>query len=87
MIDATRNPIVGCVLREVREDAGLSAQDACDAGGLSGANLIMAYERGERTLSVERLYELAALYKVDPLVLMSVIERRCQAAELDWDAS
>lgn len=75
--DAARSVIVGRVLREVREDAGLSVARAC-VGQPFGPSRLSAYERGDRTVSLDQLLALARMYHVAPGVLMSVIEARMQ---------
>lgn len=71
--------LIGEVLREVREDHGLSLHDVeRRTANRLHPSALGAWERGQRTVSVNRLLDLARVYRVPPDVLMSVIERRCQ---------
>lgn len=76
--DVGRNIVIGSVLRDLRRDARMSQADvAAQSAGRFKATVLGAYERGERTVMVEKLVDLAEFYKVDPAHLMQVIERRC----------
>lgn len=79
VLDRTRNRVIGQVLREVREDAGMSQADVhrITSGRIHRTTLSM-WESGTRTVSVDRLLDLARVYQVPPDVLLSVIEKRCQ---------
>lgn len=71
--------VVGQVLREMREDAGLSLNDVeRRTAHRMKASILGAYERADRSVSLDRLLHLARLYQVPPDVLISVIEKRCQ---------
>ena len=60
--------LVGEKLRRMRQDRGLSLQEVCDrSGGSFVVSTLSAYERGKRSLSLERLYELAAIYGQSPM--------------------
>lgn len=74
--DPARNRVVGAVLREIRKDARLSL-NAVEvlAPGLK-ASVLGSYERGERTVHVDRLYEIVAVYGADPRLVLSVIQAR-----------
>ena len=70
---------VGEVLRECREDAGLTLNEVEEiTSGRLKASIVSAYERADRSASLERLLELARFYQVPPDLLLSVIEKRCQ---------
>lgn len=65
--------LVGEKLRRLRQDRGLSLQDVCDrSGGSFVVSTLSAYERGKRSLSLERLYELAAIYNQSPMTILDV---------------
>lgn len=66
----------GRVLRELREASGLSASAVSRRLGMS-AGLVATYERGDRTLSVGRLCDLADLYGMDPGLVLDLIQLRC----------
>jgi transcriptional regulator with XRE-family HTH domain len=61
----TGDATLGNLLREIREELGLSL---CDVAALTDGEFKVAtlssYERGERSLSVARLVRLTALYDV-----------------------
>jgi transcriptional regulator with XRE-family HTH domain len=76
-IDHARNVIIGKVLRELREDEGLSLDQASSRSGRRVKTSVLgAYERGERTLSIDKFEEVAAIYGVELGVLVSVVETR-----------
>ena len=57
--------LIGESLRAVRRQRGWSLRDVELASeGVFSASALGTYERGERSLSVERLHRLAALYRV-----------------------
>lgn len=63
---------VGRRLRAVRRQQGLSLEDVEErSGGQWSASAIGAYERGYRTLSVERLSSIAEFYDVPMSVLLA----------------
>lgn len=65
--------LVGEKLRRLRQDRGLSLQEVCErSGGSFVVSTLSAYERGKRSLSLERLYELAALYSQSPTSILDV---------------
>jgi len=50
--------LVGEKLRRLRQDRGLSLQEVCErSGGSFVVSTLSAYERGKRSLSLERLYD------------------------------
>ena len=70
--------LVGEKLRRMRQDRGLSLQEVCErSGGSFVVSTLSAYERGKRSLSLERLCELAEIYGQSPMSLL----------DLDADAS
>ena len=65
--------LVGEKLRRLRQDRGLSLQEVCDrSGGSFVVSTLSAYERGKRSLSLERLLELAEIYGLAPTSLLEV---------------
>src|SRR5205807_8604758 len=57
--------MIGERLRAIRRQRGWSLRDAENASGSEfSASALGTYERGERSLSVERLHRLATLYRV-----------------------
>jgi len=67
--------LVGDKLRRLRQQAGLSLQDVCDkADGAFVVSTLSAYEHGKRSLSLERVVELADIYGVSPMALLDVEE-------------
>ena len=69
--------LVGEKLRRMRQERGLSLQEVCTrSGGSFVISTLSAYERGKRSLSVERLSELAAIYGQSPT---SVLDLDCDS--------
>ncbi len=67
--------LVGEKLRRLRIDRGMSLQEVCDrSGGSFVVSTLSAYERGKRSLSLERVLELAEIYGVSPTALIEVEE-------------
>jgi transcriptional regulator with XRE-family HTH domain len=65
--------LVGDKLRKLRQERGLSLQEVCDrSGGSFVVSTLSAYERGKRSLSLERLLELSDIYGISPPVLLDV---------------
>lgn len=65
--------LVGEKLRRLRQERGLSLQEVCErSGGAFVVSTLSAYERGKRSLSLERLYELASIYGQSPMSLLDV---------------
>lgn len=65
--------IVGEKLRRIRQDRGLSLQEVCSRSGDSFVvSTLSAYERGKRSLSLERLCELAAIYGQSPVSILDI---------------
>jgi transcriptional regulator with XRE-family HTH domain len=65
--------LVGEKLRRMRQDRGLSLQEVCErSGGSFVVSTLSAYERGKRSLSLERLCELAEIYGQSPMSLLDI---------------
>jgi transcriptional regulator with XRE-family HTH domain len=65
--------LVGEKLRRLRQDRGMSLQEVCDrSGGSFVVSTLSAYERGKRSLSLERLLELSDIYGISPSTLLDV---------------
>jgi transcriptional regulator with XRE-family HTH domain len=65
--------LVGEKLRRMRQDRGLSLQEVCErSGGSFVVSTLSAYERGKRSLSLERLCELADIYGQSPMSLLDI---------------
>jgi transcriptional regulator with XRE-family HTH domain len=65
--------LVGEKLRRLRLDRGLSLQEVCDrSGGAFVVSTLSAYERGKRSLSLERLLELAEIYGLSPTSILEI---------------
>ena len=65
--------LVGEKLRKLRQDRSLSLQEVCErSGGSFVVSTLSAYERGKRSLSLERLFELSAIYGQSPMSLLDV---------------
>ena len=64
---------VGDKLRRIRQERGLSLQEVCErSGGAFVVSTLSAYERGKRSLSLERLSELAAIYGQSPTSILDL---------------
>src|SRR3972149_4402230 len=67
--------LVGEKLRRLRQDRSLSLQEVCErSGGSFVVSTLSAYERGKRSLSLERLLELAEIYGLSLNTLLDVEE-------------
>lgn len=65
--------LVGEKLRRMRQDRGMSLQEVCTrSGGSFVVSTLSAYERGKRSLSLERLCELAAIYGQSPMTILDI---------------
>jgi transcriptional regulator with XRE-family HTH domain len=65
--------LVGEKLRRMRQERGLSLQEVCArSGGSFVVSTLSAYERGKRSLSLERLSELAAIYGQSPMSVLDL---------------
>ena len=68
---------VGSVLRDVRNGRSLSLrQVAIRSGGRFKPSSVASYERGERQLSLERLFSLSAVYDVEPERIVAAVAHR-----------
>jgi transcriptional regulator with XRE-family HTH domain len=67
---------VGQALRRVRQDTGMTLQGVAEAsGGRFKATSVAGYERGERSITVERFCDLCQFYGVEPGQLLIDIVR------------
>ncbi|MBN1628131.1 MAG: helix-turn-helix domain-containing protein [Thermoleophilia bacterium] len=65
--------LVGERLRRMRQERSMSLQEVCDrSGGAFVVSTLSAYERGKRSLSLERLSELAAIYGQSPTAILDI---------------
>lgn len=65
--------LVGEKLRRMRQERGMSLQEVCTrSGGSFVVSTLSAYERGKRSLSLERLYELASIYGQSPMSVLDI---------------
>ena len=63
---------VGRALRRARKSQGLTLRDVgIRSGGTFTPTAVAGYERGERSISLERFCELATFYNVAPQVLLA----------------
>lgn len=70
---------IGVVLRLARKARGLALRDASTlSSGMFKPSSLASYERGERTLSVEKFLSLTAIYGVPPARLIAQISRRVE---------
>lgn len=69
----------GRALRTVRRSRGLTLRELPDAsGGGFKPSAVAAYERGDRTISLERFCALCRVYEVDPVRLLADILRELE---------
>jgi transcriptional regulator with XRE-family HTH domain len=65
--------LVGEKLRRMRQERGMSLQEVCArSGGSFVVSTLSAYERGKRSLSLERLSELASIYGQSPTSVLDI---------------
>ncbi|OFW55616.1 MAG: hypothetical protein A2133_09690 [Actinobacteria bacterium RBG_16_64_13] len=65
--------LVGEKLRRMRQDRGMSLQEVCSrSGGSFVVSTLSAYERGKRSLSLDRLCELATIYGLSPMSMLDI---------------
>lgn len=66
--------VAGEILRQVRQGRGLSLrQVTVRSGGRFKPSSVASYERGERQISLERLFALADVYDVAPERIVAAI--------------
>jgi transcriptional regulator with XRE-family HTH domain len=79
MDDRRLTALVGDVLREVRTGRGLSLrQVTVRSGGQFKPSSVASYERGERHISLERLFALAEVYGVAPERIVAAVAYRLE---------
>jgi transcriptional regulator with XRE-family HTH domain len=83
------NPLLGGRLRAARQQRGWSLGEIESlTEGEFKASVVGAYERGERSISVQRFVRLAEFYEVDPAGLLPPsVSGRAFAIDLDELAS
>ena len=70
---------VGAALRRARTSRGLTLRDAARKGpDAVKPTTLASYERGERSLSVDRLFRLSSLYRISPARLIADVSRRVE---------
>lgn len=69
---------VGAALRRARASRGLTLRDAAQASGEVKPTTLASYERGERPISVDRLFGLSFLYRISPARLVADVLRRVE---------
>lgn len=75
---------VGEELRRARRDAGLALRDLNQRSGHEfKASAVGGYERGERSISLDRFCRLAALYGVTPDSLLARVVARIGVTSAD----
>jgi transcriptional regulator with XRE-family HTH domain len=73
--------VAGEVLREIRMGRNLSLrQVTVRSGGRFKPSSVASYERGERQISLERLFALADVYQVAPERITAAIAHRLERA-------
>ena len=72
--------VVGDELRRARQDAGLALRDLNVRSGREfKASAVGGYERGERSISLDRFCRLAAVYDVSPSQLLDRVLEKASA--------
>ena len=70
----TVTAVAGRVLRHVRVGRSLSLrQVTVKSGGRFKPSSVASYERGERQISLERLFALASVYEIEPERVVAAI--------------
>jgi transcriptional regulator with XRE-family HTH domain len=81
------NEALGEQIRAVRRLRGWALHDVADmSDGEFKASVLGAYERGDRALTVARLYRLATIYGVPPSALIPFDESADSTAVFDLEA-
>jgi transcriptional regulator with XRE-family HTH domain len=62
---------LGRRLRDGRLAVGLTVREAATAAGLGDHSILVRYENGQATPSLERLDQLAAVYRLTPAALLA----------------
>lgn len=76
--------VVGDELRRARQDAGLALRDLNVRSDREfKASAVGGYERGERSISLDRFCRLAAVYGVPPDQLLGRVMERSPAEKRD----
>lgn len=76
--------VAGEVLREIRLGRSFSLrQVTVRSGGRFKPSSVASYERGERQISLERLFALAEVYQVAPERITAAIAHRLERREGD----
>jgi transcriptional regulator with XRE-family HTH domain len=74
--------VVGDELRRARQDAGLALRDLNVRSGREfKASAVGGYERGERSISLDRFCRLAAVYDVSPSQLLDRVLGKATAKQ------
>jgi len=68
---------LGVLLREHRQDCGITAEQVGIMLRLS-TGTVYAYEKARTSVSLCRFFELAAIYKADPVAMMSLLKSRLE---------
>jgi transcriptional regulator with XRE-family HTH domain len=78
--------VTGEVLRQVRVGRSLSLrQVTVRSGGRFKPSSVASYERGERQISLERLFALADVYDVSPERIVAAITHRLEHGGAEGD--
>ena len=73
---------MGAALRRARASRGMTLREAARAAsGEVKPTTLASYERGERPVSVERLFRLSSLYRISPVRLIADVLRRVEGRE------
>jgi transcriptional regulator with XRE-family HTH domain len=73
---------IGRALRRVRQSRGLTLHNVAEVSeGVFKATSVAGYERGERTITLERFIRLSALYGVRPERLLADILRSVEGRQ------
>ncbi len=69
------DPYVGLIIRHLRTEFGLSQTDLADRIGVSFQQ-VQKYETGKNKVSLNRLCQIAAIFKTDVSTLLKGIEKQ-----------